>query len=100
MFATRPAIVYDEAAERTVIIGEVPRLAAYDATADRWEILAEADPDRAVGFQLHAVYDPVNGRLVGWQPLYMHQDDLFAFDLVTREWTVLLAASERQPSSP
>ena len=100
VFATGPAIVYDEAAERTVLIGDVPRLAAYDATADRWEILAEADPDRAVGFQLHAVYDPVNGRLVGWQPLYMDQDELFAFDLVTREWTVLLAASERQPSSP
>jgi len=98
VFATGPAIVYDEAAERTVLIGDVPRLAAYDATADRWEILAEADPERAAGFQLNAVYDPVNRRLVGWQPRYMHQDDLFAFDLVTREWTVLLAAS--QPVTP
>jgi hypothetical protein len=41
------------------------------------------------------VYDPVNRQLVGWQPRYMHRDDLFAFDLVTREWTVLLAASGR-----
>jgi hypothetical protein len=98
VFATGPAIVYDEAAERTVLIGDVPRLAAYDATADRWEILAGADPERAVGFQLHAVYDPVNGRLVGWQPSYMDQDELFAFDLVTREWTVLLEPSEGQPA--
>jgi len=94
VFATAPTIVYDEAAERTVLIGDVPRLAAYDATADRWEIVAEADPERAAGFQLHAVYDPVNGRLIGWG---RDQDELFAFDLVTREWTVLLAAGERQP---
>jgi hypothetical protein len=94
VFATAPAFVYDEAAKRTVLIGDVPRLAAYDATADRWEILAEGDPDRAAGFQLHAVYDPVNRRLIGWR---RDQDELFAFDLVTREWTVLLAASEGQP---
>jgi hypothetical protein len=93
VFATAPTIVYDEAAERTVLIGDVARLAAYDATADRWEILAGADPERAVGFQLKAVYDPVNRRLVGWQPSYMDQDDLFAFDLVTRRWTVLLEPS-------
>jgi hypothetical protein len=35
----------------------------------------------------------VNRRLVGWQPSYMDQDDLFAFDLVTRRWTVLLEPS-------
>ena len=36
-------MLYDEAAERTVAVGM--RLAAYDAaTADRWEVLAEADP--------------------------------------------------------
>ena len=62
-----PTFVYDEAAERTVVIGDVP-LAAYDATADRWEILAEADP---VGRGVPStVYDPVNGRLVGWQPSF------------------------------
>ena len=34
-----PAIVYDEAAERTVVAG-ADRWGAYDATADRWEISA------------------------------------------------------------
>ncbi len=91
-----PAIAYDEAAKRTVVIGDV-RLAAYDATADRWEILAEADPDRSEGFPLPAVYDPVNGRLVGWRRFAtVDQGELFAFDLATREWIVLLEPSERQ----
>jgi hypothetical protein len=79
-----PAIVYDEAAERTVVAG-ADRWGAYDAAADQWEILFEVDsenrPDRP------AVYDPVNRRLLMWGSGYW---DMVAFDLATREWTVLL----------
>ena len=38
-----PAVTYDEAAERTVVFNRVP-WTAYDATTDRWEVLADADP--------------------------------------------------------
>ena len=94
-----PGIAYDEAAQRTVVIGDV-RLAAYDATADRWEILAETDPDRAEGFPAPSVYDPVNGRLIGWRRFAtVDQSELFAFDLATRQWTVLLEASDPAPTS-
>lgn len=66
-----PAIEYDEAAQRTVVFGNA-RMAAYDAAADRWEILVGvADPDQG-GFWFGpsghwglAAYDPVNERLVG-----------------------------------
>jgi len=95
-----PGIAYDEAAQRTVVIGDV-RSAAYDATTDRWKILAEADPDRAEGFPAPSVYDPVNERLIGWRRFAtVDQGELFAFDLATREWTVLLAPTETPgPSS-
>ena len=36
-----PTITYDESAERTVVTGSAG-MAAYDATADRWEVLAGA----------------------------------------------------------
>jgi hypothetical protein len=70
------------------------RLAAYDATADRWEVLIEADPGRLEELPLCMVYDPVNGRLVGCgypEDAVGHQAGVIeAFDIVTREWTVLL----------
>ncbi len=40
MAGLEPAIAYDEAAERTVMLGQ-GHSAAYDATADRWETLYE-----------------------------------------------------------
>jgi hypothetical protein len=86
-----PGMVYDEAAERTLVLGRTP-LTAYDATADRWEILAEQPyPDPSV-------YDAANQRLVGWG---MGGNDLpggtvVALDLATREWTVLLEPGEGQ----
>ena len=40
-----PAIAYDEAAERTVMLGQ-GHSAAYDATADRWETLTSGRPPR------------------------------------------------------
>jgi hypothetical protein len=91
-----PAIVYDEAAERTVFSSDY-RLAAYDATADRWEILIETDfPDFLPNL---SVYDPVNGRLVGLgSGGTVGQGAVVAFDLETRQWTVLLDWSEEQPA--
>ena len=113
-----PAIAYDEAAERTVILGQ-GHSAAYDATADRWETLYGSTADRwetvfggstsedpleacttrpecRQGHQM--VYDPVNGRLVvyggGIVNGGVNPDDVLAFDTRTREWTVLLEASK------
>ncbi|OGN87277.1 MAG: hypothetical protein A2X23_09995 [Chloroflexi bacterium GWC2_73_18] len=105
-------IAYDEAAQRTVLfsIGDV---IAYDAAADRWETLygTAFDQPNACGIrpecrvQPSMVYDPINERLVvyggnvqtgaeWWGP----SDDVLAFDTRTREWTVLLEASEAQPA--
>ena len=86
-----PTITYDESAERTVVTGSAG-MAAYDAAADRWEVLAR--PGEL--YPNPTVYDPVNGRLVG----FGWEGDVVAFDLVTREWTVLLEPSEGQPSLP
>jgi len=77
-------IMYDEAAERTVVAGAF-QWGAYDATADRWEIIYERDPPGPAVQPW--VYDPVNQRLLVWGSGYR---DIVAFDLVTREWTVLL----------
>jgi len=90
-------IAYDEAAQRTVVISakssNVPyRLAAYDATGDRWEILVEAGPGEG-WWPLDVVYDPVNRRLVAGREV---EGAVVAFDLATREWTVLLEPSEGQ----
>ena len=85
-----PAVAYDEAADRTVVFNRVP-WTAYDATTDRWEVLADADPDGALPSSM--VYDSVNRRLVG-----LRGDDVLAFDTRTREWTVLLEARTGQPA--
>jgi hypothetical protein len=82
--------VYDEAAERTVVFMRSP-LTAYDASADRWVILAGPEKlwEGAPGVE---VYDAVNRRLVGWGT------GVVAFDLTTREWTVLPVASGGRPA--
>jgi hypothetical protein len=88
-YATVPSIVYDEATEH-MVFSDGRRLAAYDATADRWEILVEADPG---GVPLLIAYDPLHRRLVGvgWGE---DRPDV-AFDPTTREWTVLV---DRDPA--
>jgi len=112
----QPAIAHDEAAERTVILGQ-GHAAAYDATADRWETLFEGSTAEdwwaACGTRPECrhmpsmVYDPVNERLVVHGGLVWSSeetewvfpdDDWLAFDTRTREWTVLLEAS--QPVTP
>jgi hypothetical protein len=110
MWAQEPAIAYDEAAQRTVILGQ-GQSAAYDATADRWETLyvgASWDEPGACGTRPECrqmpfmVYDPVNERLVVYggtviaskESGQVSSDDILAFDTRTREWTVLLEPSE------
>jgi hypothetical protein len=90
---TAPGLVYDEAAERTVVFMRSP-LTAYDASADRWEILAGPETlwEDPPGVE---VYDAVNRRLVGWG-----DSAVVAFDLTTREWTVLLEPSGLPSSTP
>jgi hypothetical protein len=88
-----PTVTYDEAAERTVIAGSAG-WAAYDATADRWEVLAGPGGS----FANPMAYDPVNRRLIGvGQGGIAVQGDVVAFDLATREWTVLLEPSPPVP---
>ena len=95
-----PAMVYDEAAQRTVVFGfgglsrttGAGDMAAYDATEDRWEILMAPEPiwsppGPSSGWWMDA-YDPVNKRLVG----HRDADSIWAFDLATGQWTVLLEA--------
>ena len=97
MWGAPPAIAFDEAAERTVVFGG--SLAAYDAAAERWEILIDAaDRDPSDWLPSALVYDSVNRRLVGLgRGVIVDRGGLVAFDLTTREWTVLLGASEGKP---
>jgi len=102
VFAAWPYIAYDEAAKRTVVIGDT-RVAAYDAAADRWEILAEVEPGGLLAGPTvfdgmlagPMVFDPVNERLVG--PADMAA--VVASDPGTGEWTVLLEPGNGQPAS-
>jgi hypothetical protein len=112
MWGLGPAIAYDEAAERTVLLGQ-GHSAAYDATGDRWETLyvgsaSENQPSacgspecRQMPFM---VYDPVNERLVVYGGTVwtgsglVSPDDVLAFDTRTREWTVLVEASPAEPA--
>ncbi len=95
-YALVPSVVYDEATERTVF-SDGRQLAAYDAAADRWEILAEAVPGvtSPSPVPLLMAYDPLHRRLVGvgWD-----EGPDVAFDPVTGEWNVLLEASQGQPA--
>jgi hypothetical protein len=114
VWAAEPAIAYDEAAQRVVLLGQ-GHSAAYDATADRWETLYEGStaedwsvacgtrPECRLGPGM--VYDPVNERLIVgggdiWTADGVEIDpaEVLAFDTRTREWTVLLEARPAQPA--
>jgi hypothetical protein len=60
-------------------------LAAYDATADDWAFVVGGEPGSVPDLM---AYDPVNKRLVG----FADTGGVVSFDLLTREWTVLLEA--------
>ena len=94
-WGTPPAIAYDEAAQRTVVFGGI--LAAYDAAADRWEVLID-NRDPSVWLPASLVYDPANRRLVGLGRGVIVQGGVVAFDTRTREWTVLLEPGNGQPA--
>jgi hypothetical protein len=106
-----PAIAYDEEAERTVMVGQ-GRSVAYDATADRWETLfgqPSDDPWAACGTRPECrpghqmVYDPVNERLVAYGGevytgcLSETPDDLSAFDMAARSWTLVVPPAPVPP---
>ena len=84
------------------MVGGNVRLAAYDATADRWQTVEFPDPDLWHGVSL--VYDPVNERLVVFPDYWAEWtdgtlvDDVLAFDLATHEWTVLLEPAKGSPA--
>jgi hypothetical protein len=103
---TAPGSVYDEAAERTLIFARAP-LTAYDARADRWEILAAPESISPPTDPWHSapsvyVYDAVNRRLVGWRVggNRNQESGVAALDLTNRKWTVLLEPSGRSSSTP
>jgi hypothetical protein len=83
-----PGVVYDEAAERTVVSCNIT--VAYDAKADRWDPVVDAG-----GIFPSQLYDAVNDRLVG---LGENKDGVLAFDLATRERMVLLEPTAAQPT--
>lgn len=92
----QPAIAYDEAAERTVVMGAL--LGVYDASADRWERIAGLNPGGLPGSM---VYDPVNERLVVLgrrHPSNVRPDRVAAIDLSTRDWTILFKPSLGEPA--
>jgi hypothetical protein len=95
---TVPMLVYDEAAQRTAVLGTDP-LTAYDASTDRWEIIAEA---KTVG-PAQMAYDSVNRRLVGWGAKDLGWGNgiagaVEALGLLTGRWTVLLEPTPGQPT--
>jgi hypothetical protein len=59
---TAPSLAYDAAAGKTVVLLRYPET-AYDATADRWEVLPDIWPYWSYPGRM--VYDSVNRRLVG-----------------------------------
>lgn len=112
MWGHVPAMAYDEASRRTVILGQ-GHSAAYDATADHWETLYESAsedplaecPTRPECRQLHRmVYDPVNERLIIYGGFVasaegpVDPDDVLAVDTQAGVWTVLLEPSDAQPT--
>ncbi len=93
--------IYDEANQVSVIYGggHHPTVATYDASEHSWTELWTVDSEPIPGFadlvsdpiQLPCdamTYDPVNERILieggGWEP------GVFAFDVATGEWIVLL----------
>jgi hypothetical protein len=114
MWGMAPGFASDEAAQRMVMLGQ-GQSAAYDATGDRWETLwmgPSEDEPGACGTRPECrqmpqlVYDPVNERLVvtgggvysSAEAAWVNPDDVRAFDMRTREWTVLLTSSVGQPA--
>jgi hypothetical protein len=94
-------IAYDGATGLTVAFSG-GKVVAYDASADRWQVLRDARGDgtcadlTCIGRPAF-LYDPVNRRLVAYGSEYATPDNwyrgdgVFAFDASSRRWTTLLA---------
>lgn len=97
----RNEIAFDTTNARSVLYAG-GRVAAYDATANAWEILfdGESGRDRFLRAGNAYAFDPLNGRLVvvgglvGTADGWSSTNDVLAFDLRTRSWTTLLAPGE------
>jgi len=108
-FASGGEIAYDEAGEQTVVFSD-GLVIAYSARSDRWEILDGRSGDVPAGLTARIghwmVYDSSNARLVVYGRGYrtdtswVQADDVLGFDPATREWIVLLEASDVRPDSP
>jgi hypothetical protein len=101
-----PTMAYDEAARRTALFLRVP-LTAYDATADRWVRVPDADsgwPHPGWPYPSRMVFDAVNRRLIGmseWRgtpDIDIPPGGVEALDLASGERTVLLEPAEGQPA--
>ncbi|MGZ4273213.1 MAG: kelch repeat-containing protein [Solirubrobacteraceae bacterium] len=110
--ATGGEIAYDEVTKQTVVFGD-GKVIAYDAAAERWETIVDgagfggAASGRTARLLHSMVYDPVNDRFVVYGGEYrlspggatwVQADDVLAFDLATRQWTVLLEAFQVLPA--
>jgi hypothetical protein len=103
-FGTQPVFAYDEAAERTVMLGQ-GHSAAYDASTDSWETLYAAPATEEPGAcgtrpecrqMANLVYDALNERLVVFGGavytgcLWETPDDAWALDVATNSWTLVV----------
>jgi len=104
MWGYAPGIAYDEAAQRTVMMGQ-GYSAAYDASEDRWQMVYETPTEgpkcgtRPECLQApDLLFDSVNERLIVYGGFFASADldfaDIMAFDTRTGDWTVLLAAPQ------
>jgi hypothetical protein len=104
-----PGMAYDEAAARTVMLGQ-GHVATYEVTLDHWETLWAEPSEGTCGIRPECrqvpdmVFDPVNERMIvyggsaytsddGW----VDPGDLSALDVRTRTWTLLLAPTGGRP---
>lgn len=115
-------IVYDEAAERSIVVGIDGLVVAYDAGTDTWDTLfgmpsgawatdggivgsaiaGRCAPGICLRHDFRLVYDPLNERIVVVGGYVMDgttrpappADGLVAFDTRTREWIELLPPSQ------
>jgi hypothetical protein len=104
-----PGMAHDEAAKRTVMMGQ-GHLTTYDATVDRWETVWAGPSEGACGTRPECrqypdmIFDSVNERLVVYggdvwgEEQADVNDELLAFDAANHEWITLLEASTGQPT--
>jgi hypothetical protein len=90
-FLGNDQMVYDSVNDLSVAyVGG--RVAAYDASANEWQLLYDAQETGRFFRNLNGyAFDPVNGRLIVIGGSSEWPNDIVAFDVATRTWTELLA---------